>query len=29
MFVLVKRTEQARFNEVVTALDFDWYLRNA
>jgi glutamine synthetase len=29
MFVSVKRTEQARFNEVVTALDFDWYLRNA
>lgn len=29
MFVSVKRTEQARFNEVVTSLDFDWYLRNA
>ncbi|CAN1572412.1 GlnA Glutamine synthetase [Caulobacteraceae bacterium] len=29
MFVSVKRTEQARFFEVVTALDFDWYLRNA
>ncbi len=29
MFVKVKRTEQARFFEVVTALDFDWYLRNA
>lgn len=29
MFVSVKRTEQARFNEVVTALDIDWYLRNA
>jgi glutamine synthetase len=29
MYVSVKRTEQARFNEVVTALDIDWYLRNA
>ncbi|OYW30074.1 MAG: glutamine synthetase [Caulobacter sp. 12-67-6] len=29
MFVSVKRTEQARFFEVVTSLDFDWYLRNA
>ena len=29
MFVSVKRTEQARFFEVVTELDFDWYLRNA
>ncbi|MDB5455315.1 MAG: glutamine synthetase [Caulobacter sp.] len=29
MFVSVKRTEQARFFEVVTALDYDWYLRNA
>lgn len=29
MFCSVKRTEQARFFEVVTALDFDWYLRNA
>jgi glutamine synthetase len=29
MFVKVKRTEQARFFEVVTSLDFDWYLRNA
>lgn len=29
MFVKVKRTEQARFFEVVTTLDFDWYLRNA
>jgi glutamine synthetase len=29
MFVSVKRTEQARFAEVVTALDYDWYLRNA
>jgi len=29
MFVSVKRTEQARFFEAVTSLDFDWYLRNA
>lgn len=29
MFVSVKRTEQARFFEVVTELDYDWYLRNA
>ena len=29
MFCSVKRTEQARFFEVVTELDFDWYLRNA
>ncbi len=29
MFVSVKRTEQARFFEVVTSLDFDWCLRNA
>lgn len=29
MFVSVKRTEQARFFEAVTALDYDWYLRNA
>ncbi|TCS12147.1 glutamine synthetase family protein [Caulobacter sp. BK020] len=29
MFASVKRTEQARFAEVVTALDYDWYLRNA
>jgi len=29
MFVSVKRTEQARFAEVVTQLDYDWYLRNA
>jgi glutamine synthetase len=29
MFVSVKRTEQQRFFEVVTSLDFDWYLRNA
>jgi glutamine synthetase len=29
MFVSVKRTEQARFAEVVGQLDYDWYLRNA
>ena len=29
MFVSVKRTEQARFAEVVTQLDYDWSLRNA
>jgi glutamine synthetase len=29
MFVSVKRTEQARFFEVVGQLDYDWYLRNA
>ena len=29
MFVTVKRTEQARFFEVVPELDYDWYLRNA
>lgn len=29
MFVSVKRTEQARFFEVVTSLDYDWYLSNA
>lgn len=29
MFVSVKKTEQSRFFEVVTALDFDWYLCNA
>lgn len=29
MFASVKRTEQARFFEVVGALDYDWYLRNA
>jgi glutamine synthetase len=29
MYVAVKRTEQRRFFEVVTSLDFDWYLRNA
>ena len=29
MFAKVKRTEQDRFNEVVSALDYDWYLKNA
>ena len=29
MYATVKRTEQARFFDVVTALDFDWYLANA
>jgi len=29
MYVSVKRTEQARFFEVVTQLDYDWYLSNA
>ncbi len=29
MFTKVKRTEQDRFNEVVSALDYDWYLKNA
>lgn len=29
MFGKVKRTEQDRFNEVVSALDYDWYLKNA
>jgi glutamine synthetase len=29
MFTTVKKTEQARFFDVVTALDYDWYLRNA
>ncbi len=29
MFTSVKRTEQDRFFEVVTALDYDWYLQNA
>jgi glutamine synthetase len=29
MFTTVKRTEQARFFDVVTPLDYDWYLRNA
>ena len=29
MFCIVKRTEQERFEEVVSALDYDWYLKNA
>jgi glutamine synthetase len=29
MFTSVKRTEQDRFFEVVSPLDYDWYLRNA
>lgn len=29
MFGKVKRTEQDRFFEVVSALDYDWYLKNA
>ncbi len=29
MFSKVKRTEQDRFNEVVSSLDYDWYLKNA
>ena len=29
MFGKVKRTEQDRFNEVVSSLDYDWYLKNA
>ena len=29
MFTTVKRTEQARFFDIVTPLDYDWYLRNA
>jgi glutamine synthetase len=29
MFASVKRAEQDRFNEVVSPLDFDWYLKNA
>ena len=29
MFTVVKRTEQARFQDVITDADFDWYLRNA
>ena len=29
MFATVKKTEQARFFDVVTALDYDWYLANA
>ena len=29
MFAAVKRTEQDRFNAVVSPLDYDWYLKNA
>ena len=29
MFVCVKRTEYDRFQEVVSSLDYDWYLKNA
>ena len=29
MFAAVKRTEQGRFFDVVTSLDYDWCLRNA
>ena len=29
MFTSVKRTEQDRFNEVISPLDYDWYLKNA
>jgi glutamine synthetase len=29
MYVSVKRTEQARFFEVISQLDYDWYLSNA
>ena len=29
MFSRVKRTEQDRFYEVVSSLDYDWYLKNA
>jgi glutamine synthetase len=29
MFAKVKRIEQDRFNEVVSPLDYDWYLKNA
>lgn len=29
MFCIVKRTEHDRFEEVVSALDYDWYLKNA
>ncbi len=29
MFASVKRTEQDRFHEVVSPLDYDWYLKNA
>jgi glutamine synthetase len=29
MFSKVKRIEQDRFFEVVSSLDYDWYLKNA
>ncbi|HEY2178581.1 MAG TPA: glutamine synthetase family protein [Caulobacteraceae bacterium] len=29
MYAQVKRAEQDRFNEVVSPLDYDWYLKNA
>ncbi len=29
MFSKVKQTEQDRFFEVVSPLDYDWYLKNA
>jgi glutamine synthetase len=29
MFATVKRAEQDRFNAIVSALDYDWYLKNA
>jgi glutamine synthetase len=29
MFAKVKRAEQDRFNEIVSPLDYDWYLKNA
>jgi glutamine synthetase len=29
MFAKVKRIEQDRFNEVISSLDYDWYLKNA
>ena len=29
MYATVKRTEQARFFDRITAADFDWYLHNA
>jgi glutamine synthetase len=28
-YIIVKRTEQARFYEEITELDYEWYLRNA
>jgi glutamine synthetase len=29
MFTAIKRAEYDRFNSQVTALDYEWYLRNA